>query len=133
MITIPFTGLENVRSQVGDSQQKIKKGTGKQHQCEKEVQNKAEGAANNSNTVDSKLKHSTGDGNNDAVEELVARSREGDLRAELSRRRAERLTKVSLYDLFKSKVDHFWLIKVLNYLFCVEICTDNIITSRELL
>ncbi|XP_021937448.1 serine/arginine repetitive matrix protein 2-like [Zootermopsis nevadensis] len=86
-------GLENVRSQVGDSQQKIKKGTGKQHQCEKEVQNKAEGAANNSNTVDSKLKHSTGDGNNDAVEELVARSREGDLRAELSRRRAERLTK----------------------------------------
>jgi hypothetical protein len=91
-----------VRSRVGDSQKETKKGAGKQQQCEKEAQTIAEfeGTVSNSNAVDSKLEHSTGDGNNDTVEELAARSREGDLRAELSRRRAERLTKVSLYDLF---------------------------------
>lgn len=96
---MPLKGSEDVRSRVGDSQQEMKKSGRKQQQCEKEVQVMAEleGTTSNSDAVDSKLEHSVGDGNSDTVEELAARSREGDLRAELSRRRAERLTKVSLY------------------------------------
>jgi len=62
-----------------------------------------EGTARNfsaeSSEADPKPEHSVGEGNNDIGEEMAARSREGDLRAELSRRRAERLTKVSLYNL----------------------------------
>jgi hypothetical protein len=94
-----------VRPRVGDSEQEAKKGIGKEQQCEKELQNMAdfEGTGGNSNAVDSKLERSTVGGSNDTVEELAARSREGDLRAELSRRRAERLTKVSYMDSFMRK------------------------------
>lgn len=50
-----------------------------------------------SSEVGSKLQHSASEASNDTVEEIAAKSREGDLRAELSRRRAERLTKVSIF------------------------------------
>jgi hypothetical protein len=92
-----------VRSQVNDSQQEIKKSLGKQQEAEKGLQSGAhfEGKTKNVSPVspeaDSKLKHSDSEGNNETAEEVVARNREGDLRAELSRRRAERLTKVSLF------------------------------------
>jgi hypothetical protein len=92
-----------LRPQISDSQQEIKKSTGKQQESEKDLQSVAEseGKAKSFNPMspeaDSKLKHSEGEGNKDIVEEVVARNKEGDLRAELSRRRAERLTKVSLY------------------------------------
>jgi hypothetical protein len=59
------------------------------------VEGKAKNVSAVSPEADSKLKHSGGEGN----DEPVAGNREGDLRAELSRRRAERLTKVSLCDL----------------------------------
>jgi hypothetical protein len=49
-----------------------------------------------SSEVGSKLKHPATEGSNDVIEDIAARSKEGDLRAELSRRRAERLIKVSL-------------------------------------
>jgi hypothetical protein len=91
-----------VRSQVNDSQQEIKKSAEKQQELEKDSQSGAhfEGKAKIVSAVspeaDSKSKHSDGEGTNETVEEVVARNKEGDLRAELSRRRAERLTKVSL-------------------------------------
>jgi hypothetical protein len=88
-----------VRSQVSDSQQEIKKSAGKQQESEKEprsgthFERKAKNISAVSPEADPKLKRPEGEGNNETVEE--ARNREGDLRAELSRRRAERLTKVS--------------------------------------
>jgi predicted nucleic acid-binding Zn-ribbon protein len=107
-----------VKSQVSASHQEIKKSARKQKESEKDVQSvksarkqkelekdvqsvaHLEGKAKNISAVspeaDSKLKHSEGEGNDEPVEEVVAGNKEGDLRAELSRRRAERLTKVSL-------------------------------------
>lgn len=102
---------EDVRSQVNDSQQEIKKSAGKQQELEKDPQSGAhfEGKAKNVSAVspeaDSKLKHSDSEGNNETVEEVVVRNREGDLRAELSRRRAERLTKAgSLHETLPARL-----------------------------
>jgi hypothetical protein len=93
-----------VRSQVSDKEKEVKKSARKQQELEKDIQSVAhvEGRAKNVSAVspeaDPELKHSEAEGNEEPVE-VVTRSREGDLRAELSRRRAERLTKVSLYAL----------------------------------
>ncbi|PNF22165.1 hypothetical protein B7P43_G05767 [Cryptotermes secundus] len=104
-------GLEDVKSQVSDSQQEIKQSAGKQQESEKNPQSGAhfEGKAKNISAVspgaDSKLKHSDGEGSNGAVEAVAARNREGDLRAELSRRRAERLTKAgSLHETLPTRL-----------------------------
>jgi len=97
-----LVGSEDLRSQVDDLQVETKKCSGKQQQvknklgdvveCEDTVKLSAV-----SSEVGSKLQHSASEASNDTVEEIAAKSREGDLRAELSRRRAERLTKVSIY------------------------------------
>jgi hypothetical protein len=97
-----LVGLEDVNSQVGDLQVETKKGAGKQQQFKNKLGDVAEyeetiKLSAVSSEVGSKLQHSAIEASNDIVEEIAAKSREGDLRAELSRRRAERLTKVSVY------------------------------------
>jgi len=91
-------GSEDQRSQVGDLQVETKKGAGKQQQFKNKLQDVVEcedtvKISAVSSEVGSKLQHSASEASNDTVEEIAAKSREGDLRAELSRRRAERLTK----------------------------------------
>jgi hypothetical protein len=97
--------LEDLRSQAGESQPETKKSAGKQQQFKNKLGDVVEFEDTDklnavSFEVGLKLKHSANEGSNDVVEEIAAKSREGDLRAELSRRRAERLTKVSLYHVF---------------------------------
>ncbi|GFG28498.1 hypothetical protein Cfor_03623 [Coptotermes formosanus] len=95
-------GLEDLRSQAGESQPETKKSAGKQQQFKNKLGDVVEFEDTDklnavSFEVGLKLKHSANEGSNDVVEEIAAKSREGDLRAELSRRRAERLTKGTLY------------------------------------
>jgi len=97
-----LVGSEDQRSQVGDLQVETKKGAGKQQQFKNKLQDVVEcedtvKISAVSSEVGSKLQHSASEASNDTAEEIAAKSREGDLRAELSRRRAERLTKVSVY------------------------------------
>lgn len=97
-----MVGLEDLRSQVGDLQVETKKGAGKHQQFKNKLGDVVdfEDTVKSSavpSEVGSKLQHSANEASNDIVEEIAAKSREGDLRAELSRRRAERLTKVSVY------------------------------------
>jgi hypothetical protein len=108
--------LEDLKSQVVDLQVEAKKGAGKQQT--KQFKNKlgdVDGCEDTvkisavSPEVGSKLQHSASEASNDTVEETAAKSREGDLRAELSRRRAERLTKVSVYIGFEEKMGHLLL------------------------
>lgn len=91
-------GLEDLRSQAGESQLETKKSAGKQQQFKNKLGDVVEFKETDklnavSSEVGSKLRHSANEGSNDIVEEIAAKSRDGDLRAELSRRRAERLTK----------------------------------------
>jgi hypothetical protein len=93
---------EDKRSQVGDLQVETKKDAGKQQQIKNKLEDVVECVdkvklSAVSSEVGSKLQHSASEASNDTIEEIAAKSREGDLRAELSRRRAERLTKVSVY------------------------------------
>jgi len=96
-----LVGLEDLKSQVVDLQVETKKGAGKQQQSKNKLGDVVEcedtvKPSVVSSEVGSKLQHSASEASNDTVEEIASKSREGDLRAELSRRRAERLTKVSV-------------------------------------
>ena len=119
-----MVGLEDLKSQVVDLEVETKKGTGKQQtkqfknkvgdvvECEDTVKLSAV-----SSEVGSKLQHSASEASNDTVEEIAAKSREGDLRAELSRRRAERLTKVSVCIGFEEKGGPFVASRVSHFCF----------------
>jgi len=118
-----LVGSEDLRSKVGDLQVEAKKGAGKQQQFKTklgdvvECEDTVKLSAVSSEVVGSKLQHSASEASNDTVEEIAAKSREGDLRAELSRRRAERLTKVSVYIDFQEKYGPFVASRVLHFCF----------------